>query len=202
MNEQLYFRSLKRRDGRFETTTYDPATGRYDTCQTGDQILESRVLVPNTVHRDWQKRLCVSALCEGYDGTYRSEGIIFRTEASPDYVTPIDLLALSDSKEFTSSDYNARLISGSERFVYPTVEEMLKIHPTSGEAIAAVNRVRADHGLAPLDPATMNYNECGFYRPITITPIAVVGKDVQLQEIASAYGLMHLETVEEVGVRI
>ena len=92
--------------------------------QTLDNILSTNIIKPNTVSFGQKRRLSTTILHKNYNKTYRPQGIIFQTDANPDYVLPFDLVLLSDANKIVVHYYriknnlhvyyNHKLIAGFE----------------------------------------------------------------------------------------
>ena len=175
----------------------DTVSGSRKNCQTLEQVLASKELLPNTTHSQLEKRLCVSALIPGYMGTYRPEGLIFQTNHSPEYVVPFDMMALTSGRTFSSVDYDAQFLDGSEHFKYSTIDEMLKQFPSAEMAVKGLNAFRKERGLKPVNEKTMNYNECCFTSPVHILPVAIIGRGSEYQDIAERHNIPLYESMEE-----
>ncbi len=192
-----YFKSFVTLGHEPVTTTYNPKDNSRTICQTLGEVLESGKIEPNTTHSQLDKRLCVSFLTQGYEGTYRPEGLIFQTEQNPDYHVPFDLMALTSSKTFTSSDYYKPFLRDSEQFQYKTLSEMLEHFPISNFAIQALNKFRQENGLTLIDERSMGYNECCFTQKVIIRPRAIIGTSQTYQELALRYNVPLYRSVEE-----
>jgi hypothetical protein len=189
MNKKLYFKSFVTMEHMPVTTTYDPKTNSRQTCQTLIEILDTKIIRPNTAHSELKKRLCASLIHKGYQGTYRPEGLVFKTNSNPNYAIPFDIMALTNGKTFTSTDYYRKFLKGSQKFHCDTVDEMLAKYPTSNKAIVALNEFRRKHKLKAINPNSMNYNECCFTNEIKIIPIALIGQSYKYKELANQYNI-------------
>ena len=173
--------------------------------QSLQNIMETGEIRPNTKSFGKQSRLACSIINQNYLGTYRSQGIIFQTKAEPDLVYPFDLVLLTDAKKIIVQyyriknklgDYYAnKLIKGSEKFVFKSLEEMLKAYPSAKALWTAVNNFRQKAGYQPLPEAKkrlVGYCEAIFHRPIKIKPVAIYGYTKLSRQIAKKYGLPHV----------
>ncbi len=192
-----YFKSFTQEQQVPMLRTYDPTTSRYYCSQTLPEIINSQTITPNTVHSQLPKRLCVSHLTQEYQGTYRSQGLFFQTAQPLSYAAPFDLMTLTTGKSFTSSDYLDQFISGHEQFRVESLEQLFQQFPNSSLAIEALNLFREQHGVTPIDPNRLRYNECCFEQDIKITPVALVGPSEIYRPLAIHYNLPHYETPQD-----
>jgi len=159
-------------------------------------MLETGVIKPNTTHSKLPQRLCASYLTDEYFGSYRPEGILFKTEERPSYCSPVDLMALTTGKSFTSSDYHCTFIEGSEKLVYDSVDEMLKANQSKENVLKQLNTLRKDSKLSKIKNA-FNYNECCFEDEVNIVPVGLVGTSQELMEKAKKYHLPIYATTQD-----
>lgn len=192
-----YFKSFVTMEHQPITTTYDPDTKSRRACQSLVEVLETRQIKPNTVHSQLEKRLCASALLPGYAGTYRPEGLVFETDVSPAFVVPFDLMALTNGKTCTSSDYYDQFMQGSERFRYGRLDLMLKDFPDSRSAVQSLDLFRQEHGLDPMPKESMDYNECCFTKDVPIRPIAIIGQTHTYLAISEKYAVPRFGSIDE-----
>ncbi len=191
----IYFKSFGGNE--LTTTTYNPNAGKRTICQTLDQVLSTKVIKPNTTHSKLPNRLCVSLITQGFQGSYRPEGVIFSTTQKPNYCSPFDLMALTDGTTFTSSDFNSSFLKGSERFVFSDPTQMRSYFPNSDCSIKALNEFRRLNGLGEIKYEEMKYNEFCFNNKVEIVPIAVVGTSQGIKDLSEKYGLLVYGSVKE-----
>jgi hypothetical protein len=194
---RTYMKSFELVDGIAQTRTYVPEEGKRVICQNLDDALDRKQLLPNTRHAQLPQRLSVSAISSHYPGAYRPQGIIFTTAEDPAYCIPFDLLALTDSRDFTSEEYQKKFLPHSEQFIFKTVEAMLATYPSAEDALRALNTFRKTHPLEPIAHTTRSYNECCFEQPIRILPLAIIGNDPLMQKIANNHHLPLYASVAE-----
>ncbi len=192
-----YFKSFEQHGPEHELTSYNPHTKKRFTSQTLTGALAEKVIYPNTTHTYLPPRLCVSRPTQEYLGSYRPEGMIFETEQQPLLSTPFDLMAITTGKTFTSQDYNAKFLEGSEQFVFSNVEDMLRVHPTAETALQTLNTFREQHGLPAVDLETMQYNECCFFEEVHIQPLALIGTSEDITSLARTYNLPVYANIKE-----
>lgn len=184
-----YFKSFKEIDGTLQTQTFHAHKHAYEKVQTLQDVLEQGAIIPNTIHKGWERRLCVSALSVGYSGGYRPQGVVFTTFELPAYVAPTDLLALTDARDGSSANHASAFLSGAERFIFDYLSDMLKAYPYSEKANDAVDRFRASHGLPPFGQGPVEYNECCFTKSVSILPEALIGTSEQVRSLATRFQL-------------
>lgn len=178
--------------------------------QSVDNILKKKIIKPNTRSFGRKKRLACTYLSKNYLKTYRSQGIIFQTSESPDYVYPFDLVILTDAKKIIVQYYRIKenlhkyygheLISGFDKFMFKSPEEMLKKISSPNVAWKKANEFRAKAGYVFLPKSKyklVEYNEVVFNRPIKIKPLAVFGYRKIAKDIAKKYSLPHFRTVKD-----
>ena len=78
------------------------------TFQTLGNILSTLKIKPNTKSFGQKLRLSTTILHERYRKTYRPQGVIFQTEAKPDYVLPFDLVLLSNAEKIVVYYYRIK----------------------------------------------------------------------------------------------
>jgi hypothetical protein len=198
----IYFKSFVILGHQPVTTTYNPETKSRTTCQTLNEVIETKTIKPNTKHATLKQRLCASLLCSGYSGSYRPEGIVFETEARPNYAAPFDMMTLTTGKTFTSSDYDSEFIPGSEKFIYNNIEKMLEDYPEASKGLKELNDFRKQNGLEEIDEVSMKYNECCFENNIAIKPVAIIGKSQIYRALARTYGLQRFDTLQQYACKI
>lgn len=173
-----------------------------ETCQAIGEIIKTRKLKPNTKSFGRKMRLSSTILHRNYLKTYRPQGIIFQTEARPDYVIPFDLVLLSATdkivvqyyriKDNLDLYYNHALISGFEKFIFKDFDKMMKSFPATQSAWIAVNKFRKENGFSALKIQKRRlvlYNEAVFHKTISIKPVAVFGYRKEARIIAKKCGL-------------
>jgi hypothetical protein len=188
-----YFKSMVNVDNILQTQTFEPSTQKRNTCQTLDEVLYGRTLKPNTRHRELKQRLCVSAITPEYNETHKSEGIIFESNDAPSYATPFDLMMLTESKTFTSGDYDSSFLPDYQKLVYSNAEDMLKNNPES--AVKKLKEFRKEHGLEEI--TVKKYNEVCFEKDIVIQPKAIIGTSEDTRNLATRYNLPNYGTIDE-----
>jgi hypothetical protein len=178
--------------------------------QSVDDMIENRIIRPNTKSFGREFRLSTTILSENYLKTYRPQGIIFETKVAPAYVLPFDLVVLSDAKKIVvhyyrirdnlQFYYNHNLIPGFERFLFKDLTSLLKKFPSHKGVWKEVNEFREKNGHKRL-PLTkhrlIEYNEAVFESPVAIVPVAIFGYNKRSREIAKKYGLLHVRSAKE-----
>ena len=192
---KTYFKSLEPVGDDLGTRTYDPQTEARTVCQKLGDMLENRVILPNTRHGDLPDRLCVFYLNEAYSGSYRPEGVLFQTEQNSAYCSPVDLMALTDGDLFTSSYYESKFSAGYKELVFDSVEDMLRSYETPEKAITALNRIRTSAGLKTLDEA-FSYNEVCFEEKVGMVPVGLIGTSEEIFRAAQQYNLPIFTTTQ------
>lgn len=188
-----YFKSFEKVNGNYATCSSHPESQSKQVCQNLTEILasENQLLVPNTLHSQLPRRLCVSRICEGYTETYRPEGLIFETSIEPVFCSPIDVMSLTDGKTFSSGDYHAKLESYASAFMCSSFKEMLEMYPNHGVSLKILNQFREKHNLDPIAKGRIKeYNECCFIdEEIPVKPIGLIGTSKEIQVLADKYKL-------------
>ena len=182
------------------TLTYVPELQARVPCQLLENILDSKIIIPHTYHKQMSTRLCVSVPNKEYYGSYRPEGILFETGQQPDYCCPVDLLALTNAESTNSSNYNGEFLEYSEKMIFKTLSEMYEtwggIFKYPEKALEQLNAVREIAGFKPiLNP--YYYNECGFFSPVSIKPVGLVGSSNEINKLAEKYYLPVYNDVKE-----
>jgi hypothetical protein len=185
------------------------------TFQTLEDIIRTRTIRPNTKSFGQKRRLSTTILHKNYTKTYRPQGIIFQTDAKPDYILPFDLVLLSNAKKIVvhyyriKNDlhvyYKHKLIDGYEKFIFKNIGSLLKKFSSPTVVWAAVNAFRKKHGFAVLSRAKnrlVRYNEAVFLKPIKIRPIALFGYRKTAKQLADRYGLAHYKSAGNFYERI
>jgi hypothetical protein len=174
------------------------------TCQTVDDIIQTKTIKPNTKSFGRQKRLSCTILHKNYTKTYRAQGIIFQTNDKPDYVLPFDLVLLGATdniivqyyriKNNLHIYYNHSLIQGYNSFIFKDFNAMIKKIPSPSFAWKKVNkfRQRKGYGYLPLSKYRLvEYNEVVFQKNVSIKPVAFFGYTKNARLIAKKIGLPH-----------
>jgi hypothetical protein len=193
-----YFKSMQivNESSVLGTTTFPSNLGNRVVCQTLVEILDRKELIPNTWHHHIKKRLCVSVPTKEFTGSYRPEGILFETDQNPDYCSPVDLMALTTGKTFTSSDYSSDFIQGANELIFKSVREMLSLYPSPEKSYDLLMKIRNANGLNSIARPFL-YNECCFERPVGIRPTALVGRSPEIMNLAKGRELTVYTTVED-----
>ncbi len=178
--------------------------------QSIQDIIKKGIIRPNTKSFGRESRLSTTILSNNYLKTYRPQGIIFKTNISPAYILPFDLVVLSDAKNivvhyYRMKDnlhfyYNHALIDGFEQFFFKDFETLLKRFPNHNDVWNEVNafRIKSGHRKLPESKRRLiEYNEAVFEKPISITPIAIYGYIPKSREIAKKFNLKHYRTARE-----
>jgi len=178
--------------------------------QSLGNMIRTRTIRPNTKSFGKRRRLSTTMIHRNYLKTYRPQGLIFQTDAKPDYVLPFDLVLLSDVKDIVvhyyriknklHEYYGHKLIPGFGRFVFKSFDAMMRDFSSPGKAWNAVNRFRISNGYERLPKQKhrlVEYNEVIFHKPIKVTPIAVFGYRKEAKKIADRYGLPHFVSARE-----
>ncbi len=199
---EIYFKSLTGTGESvpLETSTFVPKRQIKETCQYLPEILESGTIKPNTYHNVLGMRLCTSIPTKGYSGSFRPEGILFKTDQSPDYCCPVDLLALTDGNSLDASNHNANFLDGSSQMIFDNAEDMFKKYGTKkvgpNRDLVDLNKIREESSLSPV-AKLFSYNECGFYTPVSIRPVGLVGTSTEIHRLAQKYNLVVYENIKD-----
>ena len=185
------------------------------TLQTFAEIVASSVIKPNTKSFGQKKRLSTTILSDNYTKPYRPQGIIFQTDAEPDYVLPFDLVLLSNAENIVVHYYriknnlhiyyNHKLIDGYEEFIYKNIEAMLEKFSSPEHAWKTLNDFRAKHGYKPLPHSKYRlaeYNEEVFLGPVKIRPIAIFGYRAETRLLAKKHNLPHYVSAKDFYERV
>lgn len=178
--------------------------------QSIKNIVATKTIRPNTRSFGQKSRLSTTIVHKNYLKTYRSQGIIFQTKASPLYVLPFDLVVLSDAKKIVVHYYriknnlhlyyNHKLIPGYERFIFKNLNQLVSHFPTHDKVWKELNSFREKAGYKPL-PASkkrlLEYNEAVFEKTIKITPVAIFGYNLRAKKVAVGLGLPHYRTAKD-----
>jgi hypothetical protein len=167
-------------------------------------VVNKRRIKPNTKSFGRKRRLSCTILHKSYLKTYRPQGIIFQTQAEPDYIFPFDLTVLAATKDIIVHYYriknklhiyyNRTLIPGFEKFIFKDFFTMLKKYPSPERAWREVNKFRIKNGFNELPRQKfrlVEYNEAVFHKPIKIKPIAIFGYRKETSRIAEQLNLPH-----------
>lgn len=192
---RTYFKSLATVGSSLATETYDPHNRQRHICQTVEDLLGKGVMLPNTVHNELSPRLCVSLPTTNYNDSYRPEGLLFAIDKNPDYCSPIDLMALTDGKSLTSSDYNSKFVPGAKELIFDSVDKMLAAYPAQEEALLKLNSLRRRCGLEEFTSLPL-YNECCFEEAVNISPVALVGRSDVTLKTAEDFSLPNYSTLQ------
>ncbi len=179
-------------------------------AQSVQNVLETKVIKPNTLSFGKEKRLASAILHENYQKTYRSQGIIFQTNARPSVIYPFDMVLLTDAKKIVVQYYRIKdklheyyrhkLIKGSNQFAFKSFQEMIKAFPNPEAVWKAVNAFRAKAGYGRLPKPKhklIEYCEAIFNKPVHIKPVAVYGYSKASTAIAKKYGLPHYASAKK-----
>lgn len=174
------------------------------TFESVFDIMKHKRIRPNTKSFGRKRRLSTTILNEKYLKTYRPQGIIFKTDETPDYIFPFDLTVLAATKDIIVHYYrikeklhiyyNRTLIPGFEKFIFKNFKAMIKKYPSPEKVWIAVNNFRTKKGFNALGPQKyrlVEYNEAVFHRPIKIKPIAIFGYRKETAKIAEKLNLPH-----------
>ena len=172
--------------------------------QSIGNMIKTHTIKPNTKSFGKKRRLSTTIIHKNYLKTYRPQGLIFQTDAKPDYMLPFDLVLLSDVtdmivhyyriKNKLYEYYGHKLIPGFGLFVFKNFDVMMKKFPSPKKAWKATNEFRISNGYERLPKQKyrlVEYNEVIFHQPIKVTPVAVFGYRKEAKEIANQYRLPH-----------
>jgi len=178
--------------------------------QSIDNIFKTRTIRLNTKSFGRERRLSTTILHRNYTKTYRPQGIIFQTKSKPEYVSPFDLVLLSDTKNIIVQYYriknnihfyyNRELIPGFEKFLFKDFIKMIKKYPSPKSAWKDVNKFRRAYGYNELSEQKyrlVEYNEAVFHKNIKIKPVALFGYRKNTRELAKKYKLPHFTTAKK-----
>jgi hypothetical protein len=194
---QHFHKSLDLVDGNLQLSTTENGIKR--VSQPLRQILESGIVLPNTNHTILPKRLCVSFVCGWYAGaSYRPNGIYFATYNRPDFCCPVDVMNLTMDPKNTSCTNESEFIPGYQKLFYGSVDEMVKEASCPVNAEILVNKFRAENGQEKI--STSSYNECCFYSPVRVKPLALYGPEAK--EIAEEFGIDYYPEIHKLSEAI
>ena len=175
-----------------------------------DEIIEKKKIRRNTLSFGRKRRLSTTILHKNYTKTYRPQGIIFQTKDKYEYVSPFDLVLLTDAKNIIVHYYriknnihfyyNHELIPGFEKFLFKDFFDMIKKYPSPKNAWEDANNFRVEHGHTKLPKQKfrlVEYNEAVFYKDVNIEPVAIFGYKKNAREIAKKFGLPYFRTAKE-----
>ncbi|MDP3027596.1 MAG: hypothetical protein Q8N63_07870 [Nanoarchaeota archaeon] len=205
MKEKYYAKSLEED---FATKTLKGK--KKVTYQTIYDIVKNKKIKLNTKSFGRQRRLSCTIIDKNYLKTYRSQGIIFKTQQFPKYVLPFDLVLLSATENIIVQYYriknnlhiyyNHTLIPGFEKFIFKDFDKLKEEFPTLALVWEEVNRFRTANGYKALPMQKhrlVEYNEAVFYKPVKIEPVAIFGYTKEARKIAKNLGLLCFETSKE-----
>jgi hypothetical protein len=180
------------------------------TFQKVNDIIKTKKIKPNTKSFGRQRRLSTTIIHKNYLVTYRCQGIIFQTEAKPDYVLPFDLVLLSATdriivhyyriKNNLHVYYNHSLIPGFEKFIFKNFDSLIEKYDSPWSAWKAVNEFRIKNGYKPLTHEKYRlvmYNEVVFNKTIKIKPVAIFGYSKDSRKIAQELNLPHYNSAKQ-----
>jgi len=180
------------------------------TFQTIDNIIKTKRIKLNTKSFGRERRLSTTILHKNYTKTYRAQGIIFQTKDKPEYVSPFDLVLLTDTeniivqyyriKDNIHFYYNHKLIPGFERFLFKNLNQLLKKYPSPESAWKDINKFRMANGHKGLPRQKfrlVEYDEAVFHKVLKIKPIAIFGYRKEARETAKKYKLPHFLTARK-----
>ncbi len=178
--------------------------------QSVEEMIETRLIRPNTKSFGRKSRLSTTILGDNYTKTYRAQGIIFQTPMAPSYVLPFDLVVLSDVEKLVVHYYkiknslhlyyNHQLIPGFEQFIFKNFSLLLKRFPSHNHVWKAVNifREKAGYKKMPLTKRRLiEYDEAVFERAVPIKPMAIFGYNKKARAVAKQFKLPHFRTAKE-----
>ena len=179
------------------------------TFQTLGDIIKTGTIKPNTKSFGYKKRLSCTLLHKNYTKTYRSQGIIFTTKTTPDYIAPFDIVLLAQTNNIITQYYriennlhlyyNHTLIPGFKSFIFRNISMMIKKISDPKQAWRMVNEFRKTAGYGTLSKKKyrlVQYNEVIFHKPVKINPIAIYGYTKESREQARKYGLRHFTSAK------
>jgi hypothetical protein len=200
MNDDIYY--VKSFEEDFNTKTL--IGKKKVSFQSVNDIVRRKMILPNTKSFGRKKRLSCTILDKDYLKTYRPQGIIFQTDAKPDYVLPFDLVLLGATdkivvhyyriKNNLHVYYNHSLIPGFETFLFRDFSSMKKKYPTPMHAWKAVNVFRKKKGFNALPKQKfrlVEYNEAVYHNAVRIRPVAIFGYRKETARISEKLNLPH-----------
>ena len=194
----VYFKSFCRRKVGLplEISTLDPTKHSVSTSQTLREVLEQRIISPNTRHHALPNRLSVSLPTPDFPGVYRPEGILFATDNPLTYCVPFDLMALTNGSTYTSHDYGSDFLLGFQDFVFQDFRSMTDSFSNSKLALEALNAFRESHGLAKPNKK-MDYNEICFENDITIEPLGLIGTSSEISGLSWDHKIKRYDSMDQ-----
>jgi len=193
----VYFKSFGKRNGLpLEISTFDPSKSNLSTFQTLKEILEQKVIRPNTRHHILPNRLSVSIPSPDFPGAYRHEGVLFTTDNPLTYCVPFDLMALTNGRTYTSQDYGSDFLPGYEDFVFQDFKSMIDSFPNSKFALEALRKFRESHGLTNPNK-NMDYNEVCFENDITIKPLGLIGTSNEIKTLGWDHKIKAYDSMDQ-----
>jgi len=178
--------------------------------QSIEDIIETKIIRPNTLSFGVEQRLSTTILSKDYIKSYRPQGVIFTTEKKPDYVMPFDLVVLSNVdnvivhyyriKDNIHFYYNHQLIEGFDKFIFKNFNAMVKRFPTPDDTWNTVNKFREKSGykkLANTKKRLFQYNEAVFHSDVPIKPVAIFGYKKEARLKAKELGLEYFRSASE-----
>ena len=206
MKKEIYY--VKSFEEDFSTKTL---RGREKvTFQTVQDICKTRKIKPNTKSFGRHRRLSTTIIHKNYLVTYRSQGIIFQTDAKPDYALPFDLVLLSATdriivhyyriKNNLHVYYNHSLIPGFQKFIFKSFHSLMDKYDSPWSAWKVVNEFRVENGYKPLTKEKYRlvlYNEVVFNKAIKIKPIVIFGYSKKSRLIAKRLNLPHYNSARQ-----
>jgi len=178
--------------------------------QSVENIIKTKNIKLNTKSFGRERRLSTTILHKNYTKTYRPQGIIFQTKNKPEYVSPFDLVLLSNTKNIIVHYYriknnihfyyNHELIPGFEKFLFKDLNKMINKYPSPRQAWNDVNKFRMAHGHTKLlkqKYRLVEYNEAVFHKDLKIKPIALFGYRKEAREKAKKLGLPYYVTAKK-----
>jgi hypothetical protein len=178
--------------------------------QSVEDMVKKNIIRLNTKSFGRERRLSTTILHKNYTKTYRPQGIIFTTTQKPAYVSPFDLVLLSDTKNIIVHYYrikknihfyyNHELIPGFEKFLFKDFSKMIKKYPSPKAAWNDVNKFRMAHGHAKLSKQKyrlVEYDEAMFHKDLRIKPVALFGYRKNARQIAKKVGLKHFVSAKK-----
>lgn len=185
MNTNLYVKSFEE-DFALKTLI----DGIKHTSQNLEDILSSKIIIPNTISF-WQKyRLSTTLLWEKHTITYRPQGLVFTTKEKSDYIYPFDLIVLTANNTFEveyykdpllHNHYSRNLIPWYEYFKCKDYSDMIEKFWDINHLLEEVNTFRQNNWFAEIPwekIKLIQYNEAVFHEPISIEIVGVFGKHI------------------------
>lgn len=178
--------------------------------QTIQNVLETKIIKPNTKSFGRENRLACSFLHPNYLKTYRAQGLIFKIFQKPDFIYPFDLVLLSQAKKIIvqyyriknnlHAYYNHKMIPNFEKFVFKDISSLLKRFPSLNKVWAEVNSFRVQNGYSVLPKQKyklIEYNEVIFHKSVKIEPVAIFGYKKIARKIAKKNNLPYFVSAKK-----